>query len=282
MSDPENPNHPTGVRRWGAYLVLVIVFAIACGLLSWWQWARRAETLAQGTLVTDNYESAPVALNALLPSLSSWKAGEEWRPVELHGHYLTEHQLLVRNRVFNGNPGFEVLVPLRLDDGRVFVVDRGWLPIGRLQDTPDHVPAAPGGEVTVVVRLQQSEPVLPGRTAPHGQIPEINIEKVAALAGTTGATYTGAYGLLDSETPPPADRPAAVQEPVIDEGPHLSYAIQWIAFAVLAFFGLIWAYRREKRINALPVEERASARAPRARSADTDAEDEILDRAGIL
>lgn len=281
MSDPENPNLPTGVRRWGAYLALVIVFAIACGLLSWWQWARRAETLAEGTLVTNNYESTPVALDSLLPGLGTWKTGEEWRPVELHGHYLTDQQLLVRNRVFNDNPGFEVLVPFQLDDGRVFVVDRGWLPIGTDQDTPDHVPAAPTGEVTVVARLQQSEPILAGRGAPHGQIPEINAAKVATLAGTAGSTYTGAYGLLDSETPATADRPAAAVEPVIDEGPHLSYAIQWIAFACLAFFGLVWAYRREKRINALPVEQRAAARAPRVRSSDMDAEDAILDEAGI-
>lgn len=281
VSDPENPNHPSGVRRWGAYLVLVVVFAIACGLLSWWQWDRRAETLAQGALVTRNYESTPVAIQALLPGLGSWKAGEEWRPVALHGHYLVHEQLLVRNRVFNGNPGFEQLVPFQLDDGRVFVVDRGWLPIGTKQDTPDHVPAAPTGTLTVVARLQQSEPLLPGRTAPRGQIPEINAARVAALAGTSGSTYTGAYGLLDSETPPPADRPAAVQEPVIDEGPHLSYAIQWIAFAVLAFLGLVWAYRREKRINALPVELRAAARTPKTRSSDSDAEDAILDEAGV-
>ena len=281
MSDRENPNHPTGVRRWGAYLVLVVVFAIACGLLSWWQWARRAETLAEGTLVTDNYESAPVALDTLLPSLGAWKAGEEWRPVQLHGHYLVGEQLLARNRVFNDNPGFEVLVPFHLDDGRVLVIDRGWLPIGTKQDIPDHIPAAPTSDVTVIARLQQSEPLLPGRTAPHGQIPEINVAAVAATAGTAGATYTGAYGLLDSETPPPADRPAAVQEPVIDEGPHLSYAIQWIAFGALAFFGLFWAYRREKRINALPAAEQAAARTPKVRSSDMDAEDAILDEAGI-
>ncbi|MEO6533305.1 MAG: SURF1 family cytochrome oxidase biogenesis protein [Pseudolysinimonas sp.] len=281
MSDPENPNLPTGVRRWGAYLVLVVVFAIACGLLSWWQWARRAETLAEGALVTSNYESTPVAIDSLLPSLSAWKAGQEWRPVELRGRYLASEQLLVRNRVFNGNPGFEVLVPFQLDDGRVFVVDRGWLPIGTTHDTPDSVPAAPSGDVTVVARLQQSEPELPGRGAPHGQIPEINAAKVATISGVRGSTYTGAYGLLDRETPPTADRPAAAQEPVIDEGPHLSYAIQWIVFAGLAFFGLVWAYRREKRINALPVEERAAARAPKLRSSDGDAEDAILDRAGI-
>ncbi|HEY4225844.1 MAG TPA: SURF1 family cytochrome oxidase biogenesis protein [Pseudolysinimonas sp.] len=281
MTDPENPNVPSGIRRWGAYLVLVVVFAIACGLLSWWQWARRAETLAEGKLVTDNYASAPVAVDRLLPDLGAWRAGEEWRPVELHGHYLTDQQLLARNRVFNDNPGFEVLVPFQLDDGTVFVVDRGWLPVGTDQDLPDVIPAAPSGELTVVARLQQSEPVLPGRTTPKGQIPEINVAEVAKTAGVSGTSYTGAYGLLATESPAPATRPAAVQEPVIDEGPHLSYAIQWIAFALLAFFGLFWAYRREKRINALPVGEQAAARAPKQRSTDSDAEDAILDEAGV-
>jgi cytochrome oxidase assembly protein ShyY1 len=280
MSDPENPNHPTGVRRWGAYLALVLVFAVACALLSWWQWARRAETIAEGKLVTQNFEAAPVALDSLVPSLGAWRDGEEWRPVQLHGQYLRDQQLLVRNRVYNGNPGFEVLVPFRSDDGSVFVIDRGWLPIGTHQDAPDSVPAAPSGDVTVVARLQQSEPVLPGRSAPSGQIPEVNLATVAKLAGTSGTTYTGAYGLLATESPAPATRPAAVQEPIPDEGPHLSYAIQWIAFALLAFFGLFWAFRREKRINALPVEERAAARAPRQRSSDSDAEDAILDALG--
>ena len=281
MSDPENPNHPTGVRRWGAYLALVVVFAIACALLSWWQWARRAETLAEGTLVTRNFEADPVAVGDLLSGLGSWRTGEEWRPVELHGRYLGDEQLLVRNRVFNANPGFEVLVPFQLDDGTVFIVDRGWLPIGQKQDTPDTVPSAPSGQVTVVARLQQSEPVLPGRIAPSGQIPEINLPTVAKMSGTDGKTYTGAYGLLDTESPAPATRPQAIQEPIPDEGPHLSYAIQWIAFGLLAFFGLFWAYRREKRINALPVEEQAAARTPRLRSSDMDAEDAILDEAGI-
>jgi cytochrome oxidase assembly protein ShyY1 len=271
---------PTGVRRWGAYLALVVVFAVACGLLSWWQWARRAETIAQGNLVTRNYEASPVPVDTLLPSLNSWKAGEEWRPVELHGRYLRDEQLLARNRPYNANPGFEVLVPFQLADGTVFIVDRGWLSIGDKQDTPDVIPAAPSGDVTVVARLQQSEPVLLGRTAPHGQVASINLPTVAKLAGTV-QTYTGAYGLLSAETPAPATRPRAVEEPVPDEGPHLSYAIQWIAFGLLAFFGLFWAFRRERRINALPSEEQAAARAPRVRNSDTDAEDAILDKAGI-
>lgn len=271
---------PTGVRRWGAYLALVLVFAVTCGLLSWWQWARRAETISQENLVTANYKAAPVAVGSLLPSLNSWKAGEEWLSVELHGHYLRDEQLLARNRPYNANPGFEVLVPFQLDDGTVFVVDRGWLSIGDTQDAPNVIPAAPSGDVTVVARLQQSEPVLPGRTAPRGQVPSINLPTIAKLAGTA-KTYTGAYGLLATETPAAATRPRAVEEPVPDEGPHLSYAIQWIAFGLLAFFGLFWAFRRERRIAALPSEEQAAARTPRLRNSDTDAEDEILDKAGV-
>jgi cytochrome oxidase assembly protein ShyY1 len=270
---------PSGVRRWGAYLALVIAFAIGCGLLSWWQWARRAETISQGNLVTENYEAAPVAIDTLLPSLGSWKVDAEWRPVELHGHYLNDHRLLARNRPYNANPGFEVLVPFQLDDGTVFIVDRGWLRIGEKQDTPDSVPAPPSGEVTVTARLQQGEPVLPGRTAPHGQVASINLPTVAKLAGTA-RTYTGAYGLLDTETPAVATRPQPADEPVTDEGPHLSYAIQWIAFGLLAFAGLIWAFRRERRISALPIEQQAGARETKQRNADTEAEDAVLDRIG--
>ena len=43
----------------------------------------------------------------------------------LTGRYLLDEQVLVRNRPLNGQPGFEVLNPLLLDDGTVFVVDRG-------------------------------------------------------------------------------------------------------------------------------------------------------------
>jgi hypothetical protein len=50
---------------------------------------------------------------------------------------------------------------------------------------------------------------------------------------------------------------------------------------VLAFFGLFWAFRRERRIMALPTEEQAAARTPRIRSTDSDVEDAILDEAGF-
>lgn len=266
----------TGLRRWGGYLAVVIVFAVACGLLSWWQWSRRAEAVAEIDRVTVNYDAQPVAIDEVLPDLDAWDIDDRWLPVRLTGQYLADEQLLVRNRPYDGASGFEVLVPFELDDGRVFVVDRGWLPVGSSIDAPDSVPAPPSGEVTVVVRLKPGEPELPGRSAPEGQLATIHLPSVAELTGAP--TFTGAYGLLASEDPAPVDaRPAPAQKPAADEGPHLSYALQWIAFGVLAFVALFWAFRRERRIAALPADEQAAARAPKRRSADSDYEDAVLD-----
>jgi cytochrome oxidase assembly protein ShyY1 len=265
---------PHGIRRWGGYIALVIVFAIACGFLSWWQWSRNAERAAENRLIAANWQKPAAPLDELLPSLGSWRHELEWREASVRGTYLSDEQLLVRNRVRNDNPGFEVLVPLRLGDGRIFVVDRGWLPIPADAHLP-HVPPAPSGEVDVTVRLQQSEPDLPGRTSPRGQIASVDLDAVAQLVG--GRTYTGAYGAMTREDPAPAVRPAAEPRPVVDPGPFLSYAIQWIIFALLAFVGLVWAYRREKRLHGMSAQERAALDRAGRRSRDADYEDAILD-----
>ncbi len=257
------------LRRWGGYLALVIVFAIACGLLSWWQLSRRAEAVAEIAKIEANYDSAAVPLTELLPALDTLDDGAEWHPVVLSGEYLADEQLLVRNRPRNSEPGFEVLVPFRLTDGTVFVVDRGWVPAGSTPEAPDSVPAVPDGAVTVVVRLKPGEPEIPGRGAPEGQLATVRLPDVAELLDEP--TYTGMYGLLVSEDPIAAETPLPAVRPVEDEGPHLSYAFQWIAFGILAFVGLVWAVRRERKIAAGEIIVVRKER-------DAEIEDELLDR----
>lgn len=265
----------TGWRRWGGYVALTLVFAIVCGLLSWWKWSRREEAVQEITRVEQNYDAEPRPVSEVLPELDSWSDDDTWTPVVLEGEYLVDEQVLVRNRVRGGKPGFDQLVPFRLNDGTVFVVDRGWLSVGTTQDAPDTVPAPPAGEVTVVVRLRAGEPELVGRDAGPGQIPSIDLDTIVAATRLEG--YTGAYGLLASEDPAVSEMPLASARPAEDEGPHLSYALQWIAFGILAFIGLVWAWRRERRIAALPQEQQAAARAPKRGHHDADVEDAILD-----
>lgn len=267
-------------RRWYGYLAVAIIFAMGCVLLSRWQFDRREEALVEVTRIEQNYDMTPVALTKALPSLDDFDPDLKWTPVTMTGTYLVDEQVLVRNRPYNGRPGFEVLVPLLLPDGSVFIVDRGWVAPGDEQDLPDEVPAPPPGEVTVVAHLKAGEPSLAGRTAPPGQIPTIQLHELDGLISQP--LYTEAYGLLASESPAADTRPAAAFKPEPDEGPHLSYAVQWIIFALLGFGGLAYALRQEYRlINADDPAERERAAIRRAKAAskrtDADIEDELLD-----
>ena len=268
-------------RRWAGYLALTIVFALVSSGLGVWQFARRAEALAEIAKIDANYDAAPVPVAEALPELDAFTESQKWLPVTASGTYLADDELLVRNRPLNINPGFEVLTPLRLDDGSIFVVNRGWLPTGQNQDAPDVVPEAPTGRVTVVARLKAGEPTLPGRTASGNEIATINLDDIARRLDAP--TYTGAYGLLVSEDPPAAERPTAVVKPIRDEGPHLSYALQWFVFALLAFIGLGWAARQEYRtvnVNDPAERERAQTRARREAAkprGDGEIEDAVLD-----
>lgn len=269
-------------RQWAGYLALTIVFAVICAGLGVWQLARRAEAQAEISRVETNFDAEAVPVTEALPNLDSFEESQKWLPVELTGTYLRDEEVLVRNRPLNINPGFEVLTPLLLSNGDVFIVNRGWVPTGEDQNAPDSVPAAPAGEVTVIARLKQGEPSLAGRSATGNQIATINLTEIAERLGTD--TYTGAYGLMKSEDPATADRPTAVTRPVRDEGPHLSYAFQWFVFALMGFIGLGWAARQEYRtINAEDPDERVRA-ADRARRqaakprSDADIEDELVDQ----
>ena len=268
-------------RRWFGYLAVAVVFAIVCVLLSQWQLSRLEEKRAENALVLANYEAEPVPLSSVLDSPADWQDADTWTPVEMRGSYLGDDQVLVRNRPRNGQPGFEVLTPLRLTDGSVFVVDRGWLPTGSAQDLPDVIPAPPVGEVTVTARLKPGEPALPGRTAAKGQIATVELAQFAE--SLDGPVYTGAYGLLASEDPAPAETaPLPAMKPELDEGSHLSYAFQWLVFGLLGFAFLAYAVREEYRhLNADDPAEQARAaereRKRTARRSDADVEDDILD-----
>lgn len=245
--------------KWLGYLLLAAIFATACVLLGRWQMDRRAETLAEINRVVSNYSATPIPFADARDEFVKLDADREWTQVELHGRYDVGGQRIVRNRPLNGQPGYEVVVPLKLDSGDTVVIDRGWLPIGnKTPGSPDSVPAPPTGNVTVVARLKHSEPELQ-RGAPDGQLASIDLPAYSSQLGYP--LLTGAYGQLASETPPVADMPVGFPKPSTDEGTHLSYSLQWFAFGVLMFVGFGYAARQQARnaaIDAEDAEERAA------------------------
>lgn len=269
--------------RWAGYFALVVVFAIAsCGFGNW-QFDRRAQAQTEIARIQANYEAEPRAVDEVVPQLDYWSDDLKWTPVLLTGTYLKDEEILVRGRPYSGRPGFEVLTPLLLDDGSVFVVNRGWVSIGSRQDNPDVVPEAPDGRVVVSARLKAGEPTINGKSAKAGsnQIATIHLPDVASRLDLP--TYTGAYGIVATQEPTPASAPIVAPKPDLDEGPHLSYALQWYVFALLAFIGLGWALRQEYRVvnsadpRVIDEERRRKERKEKRAPSDADIEDALLD-----
>ncbi len=250
--------------RWSGYIAIAIAFAIACAYLSNWQFTRNESRAQQLALIAANYDAEPAALGELIGTDGSFDPGDQWRPVEITGEYLTSDTLLARNRAHGGTAAFEVLVPFRASTGELFVIDRGWVSPADSGSGPEAVPDPPSGTVTVIARLMPGEPLRNAtQSAPAGQVPTINLPLVAETTGHDDL-ITGAYGLMVSEDPAPATAPTVLEPPSQDPGPYLSYAIQWILFAVMGFV-FIWymirtelRHRREDAADAAEAERAAA------------------------
>jgi cytochrome oxidase assembly protein ShyY1 len=267
--------------RWLGYLALVVAFAIACCALGTWQLNRRAEALAEVARIDANYDADPMPVSEALPTPTTFDVGQRWQVVALSGDYLAGEEVVVRNRPFEGSSGFEVITPFRLDDGIVFMVDRGWIAQGS-DGRPSEYAAPPSGHVEVEARLKAGEARIAGRTSTGDELATIDLAELATRVGEP--SYTGAYGVLVQTGADTEEPPLAAARPARDEGPHLSYALQWFVFALLGFVGLVWAANQERRALAeasaspdAPRAPREPRRPPRERG-DADVEDEILDR----
>lgn len=263
------------IRRWSAYIAIAVAFAIACGFLSHWQFTRNAERSTQLALVEANYDAAPIALDEAVTGLDDFDPAYEWHPVELHGRYLVNEQLVARNRPHGGTSAFEVLTPFQLDDGRILVVNRGWVAAAEAGDGPVAIPEPAGGDQTVIVRLRQGEPLPPsGRSAPDGQVPTINVPLLADMLG--GDTISSVYGIMVEESPAATELPNELDSPSDDPGPFLSYAVQWILFAVMGFVFIWYVIRSERRARREDAEDAADRAAAEA---VTDTSDVTRERA---
>lgn len=271
-------------RRWIGYFALFVVFAIACVYLGNWQFERRGEARAEISRIDRNYDATPAPLADALATPADFDVDEhKWLTVTLEGSY-EDTAVLSRNRPGPKGVGADIIVPFRLTDGSLFFVDRGWVVASGtdIDDVLDTVPAPPTGTVEVVVRLRASEPEVAGRSSAGRTVASINVPEIARVTGVTGELYSETYGMLVSESPT-AEHGILPPKPERDEGPHLSYALQWYVFIIIAGIGVGIAARQEfKNLNSgsdevLAMEKKSRARKARRGPTDADVEDALLD-----
>jgi cytochrome oxidase assembly protein ShyY1 len=255
---------------WMALTVVVMLFAVACfAVLAPWQFGRHAERQATNEAVTRSMSSTPVPISELR------EQPQEWRTVTATGTFLADDEVVARLRTVLGQPAFEVLTPFRLTDGSVVLVNRGYV-----RPEQGEVPgydAPPAGEVTVTARFRSDErdprarETLPGRDG-HEQVYAVDSR---AVASATGLTIQPGYLALTGDS---AGVLAALPLPVLEAGPFLSYALQWITFGVMTLLAWLYFTWREVRPGGVLATPRGSSQR-RQSVAQQIAEEEARERA---
>ena len=235
-------------RRWVAWLLLAVIFAIACGFLANWQFSRRTEALAKVTQVATLYDREPIEISS-----SAYRPQDEWLPVKITGRFLPEKTLLVRNRPLNGAPGFLVLIPFEREDGLLVGIEAGWVPADSRLDAPKTFAKPNSDRQTIWGHIRPSETTL-NREAPAGQIATLNMETLFEKSGLSSASTANFYVRLGESTFSEGGLPKLLSRPQLTEGNHLSYALQWIVFALMAFMALVWAVRQEIRFKRMAAD----------------------------
>ena len=229
----------SGRRLW-ATLLVVVGIAITCRL-GIWQLDRLAQRRAINATIDTRMAQPPAALAAPLAD----PAALEYRRVEVRGVYDPAQEIVLRNRALDGAPGVHVLTPLRLSGAGVAVlIDRGWIPLDQADQADRGAFAPPAGEVAVVGVVRRSQEDAGGPADPPlaaGQSRRdawfrVDIPRIEQQAG---------YPLLPlfvEQQPAPGDPPLPRRVATTDlgEGPHLGYAIQWFAFALILLVGYLF------------------------------------------
>jgi len=221
--------------RW--FVLFCLVAALLLAGLGAWQLQRLGEKRALIARIDTALGAPATALPAALADPPAW----DYRRVTVSGRYLPGPDQRLGPRVRERQAGVHVLTPFRLADGRVLLVNRGWIPAGM-------APPAAGDDdrLTGVLRTRFRR----GAFVPEHQagsdmwfwydLPGLSAAWQRELMPAVLELDAGASG-----TNPPYAGTTVVDIP----NNHLQYALTWFALAGVVLVMLL-VYRRQRRSRA--------------------------------
>jgi len=229
------------LRSTAVLIGIVTLSAAVCARLGLWQLDRLQERQAANAAAMARRALPPVLLNT-----TSERPLVD-RRVSARGMFDHAHQVVLRGRVYRESPGVYVVTPLRLNGSdSAVLVNRGFVPApDALTVSLDTLDEPGEREVTGIAQpipasADSGTPLVRG-----GRITWKRLDLAALRARLP-------YPMLDIviiETPDSDSTgfPRRLEPQPLDNGPHLSYAIQWFAFGTIALVGGAFLVAHERR-----------------------------------
>ncbi|MEV6513026.1 SURF1 family protein [Streptomyces sp. NPDC051642] len=252
-------------RQWVILALITLLLIPTMIRLGIWQMHRYEMRSARNQLVTNALHAKPVPVETISTPGHAVTRTEKYRTVTATGTFETSKEVVVRRRTNDDDEvGFHVLTPFVLTDGKVVLINRGWIPATGVQTAFPKIPAPPSGRTTITGRLMADETTAASgikdiKGLPDRQIMLINSEEQAKRLN---ARVLGGY--VEQTAPEPkGDTPEQISDPGKEDAPlNYAYMIQWWLFAAAVPVGYVVLARREardRREAAAKEEETAEA-----------------------
>jgi surfeit locus 1 family protein len=227
--------------EWRITLFTVLLLPLLISL-GFWQLQRAEEKAALAVAFEQKQHSSPALLSGLPTHDPDALA---YLPVKLQGRYIQGRDFLLDNRMQGRKYGNEVLTVFELADGKLALVNRGWIIADPGRMSLPAVPAAPqAAELTGKIYVSPGEPYLLAEQQLGGenwpkQVQAVDIEKMSAALGVATDQLFPYPVRIDAGQP----GALSVDWQIINVSPakHRGYAVQW--FSMAAALALIYLLR---------------------------------------
>lgn len=229
-------------------LFTLVSLIILVGLGAW-QWRRMGEKETLLATIRDRLAEAAMPVPANWSSVSL--GALSYRPVVASGrfdHGREAHVFFSLSRPVGGvsGPGYLVITPFVLEDGRTVLVNRGFVPQDKkLPQTRAAGQIEGAVSITGLIRMPEARGAFSGADDPSRNI--FYVRDPDALARARGIGPVAPF-LIDLKTPPP---PGGLPVPSVTQvdipNNHFQYALTWwsLAGVLVIIFGLFVRQRQE-------------------------------------
>ena len=230
-------------RRALGFIIFAALICAGCVRLSFWQLHRLREKRALNAMLSSRLGAAPSAVR----DVARDTANAAFRRARAVGTYDFANEFALAARTRQGSPGANIVTPLRFaGTDTAVLVNRGWVYAPDAMSVNfarwrERDSASVSG---YLVAIEQGKRVTVSAKSNARVVRHLDVDSLATRLPYPILPFV----LVAMEPATNADTvPARLPAPVLDEGPHMGYAIQWFAFALIGVVGGIFGVRADRR-----------------------------------
>ncbi len=226
--------------KWILLHLAVVLAVFVMVNLAFWQIDRLHQRQDFNAIISSRFDIEARPLDAVRADHQQ-PSDAEWFKVQITGRYLGGEDIAIVNVSQDGQAGKDIVTPLQLPSGQILLVNRGFISLDMMPSV------APGGNVSIEARLRQSAVRQMGAVtdARNGDLSEAQRIDIGRLAPQLPGPVYDMYVEVLGSNPADSVNFSQIASPVLSNGTHLSYAVQWFFFSACAIAGWIFAVRRE-------------------------------------